>query len=118
MRGGARRSVLHQASKQASRELIQFVLDLGFDTEERDAKGMTPLLIAAARGNEAGVKILGERGAKWDVVNELDGSSPLTLACNKGYDGIVQYLETLIYPVPPSSSPEVLVVKKSLIRAF
>ena len=52
------------------RAVLEWLLLQGYDTEARDPRGNTPLLLAAASGREALVQLLLEYGADADALNE------------------------------------------------
>jgi len=54
--------------------------------------GVTPVLVAAAKGIIDGVKALVEKGAKIDTRDESSGISPLMIAALRGHSAVVTYL--------------------------
>ncbi|MGB1109124.1 MAG: ankyrin repeat domain-containing protein [Gammaproteobacteria bacterium] len=61
------------------------------DVNARKARGMTPLMLAAAAGDLREVISLLNRGADMNLVNE-DGNNALWLACYSGDEALVSYL--------------------------
>lgn len=71
------RSLLHLAAQSGNRELVQYLLDLGFSVNDRDAYGMTPLHSAVGfRSNESMIRLLLSNGADVEARCE-SGQTPL-----------------------------------------
>ena len=62
-------TVLYVATRQPA--LLRHLLDLGFDPNNRDHDGCTPLHTAALVGQQACVRILLQRGARQNRTNDL-----------------------------------------------
>ena len=90
--GGA--TLLHIASQHGLMSVIEAIIESGvsFDVNARDLDGDTSLSLAAARGQEAVVRLLIERD---DIEVDLKGfynRTPLLLAAKNGHEAIVQLL--------------------------
>ncbi|ELU17633.1 hypothetical protein CAPTEDRAFT_38727, partial [Capitella teleta] len=74
-------TVLHHASSQADERMfhVQFLLDARADANARDCFGMTPLHLAAMRGDLSLVKMLERNGADFTVRDDK-GRTPLDVA--------------------------------------
>jgi acyl-CoA-binding protein len=68
-------TVLHWAADRGHVEIIEYLLDAGFDCNLIDSEGSTPLHHAAYSGNKMSYAALVNRGARSDILN-LDGETP------------------------------------------
>ncbi|XP_050411426.1 uncharacterized protein LOC126825710 [Patella vulgata] len=77
------RTVLHNAcdSHHDNHEIINFLIDRGFDINAKDASGSTPLHLAVARGKKQTVSILISHGAKVDIKDDMD-RLPIHIVCS------------------------------------
>lgn len=77
-------------------EIVKLLLDSGAwtDTEKDDYESLNPLMCAVVRGNIEIVKLLIERGANVDVIRD-GGSTALSIAIDRNYLDIVEYLTPL-----------------------
>jgi ankyrin repeat protein len=86
-------TALHWAVHENREAVVRVLLDhdtaAGVNTP--DAAGTTPLMHAAEAGSENLARLLLERGADKDAVNQ-DGLSALTLAATGGHAGVLQIL--------------------------
>ena len=71
---------LTAAAKLDRPEVIRLLLDLGVSPNVRDRSGQTALHTAAYSGSLAAAKLLVERGAEIDPVDEQHGGTPLWFA--------------------------------------
>lgn len=84
-------SPLHWAAAQGYVEMMQVLVDKGYDINTQDANGFTPLHYAAAIGSFNGVEFLVNRGADVYLANNRN-MTPMTLAAQAGEQKIVDYL--------------------------
>ena len=88
-------SGLHCASYFGIVEAVAALIEMkGYDVNQRDCKGFTPLRWAAQRGNEAVVRLLLTRDDVSPDKADNRGQTPLWRACLKGHEGIVRLLLT------------------------
>jgi ankyrin repeat protein len=74
-------------------EGAQVLLDMGgYDVNEVDAKGMSPLHIAALQGHSAVAKILIDGGADKDKLDARNGLSPISCAARNGHEPTINLL--------------------------
>ncbi|AWR99173.1 ankyrin repeat domain-containing protein [Metallosphaera hakonensis] len=85
------RNLLHEASFQGEIEIVIFLLDSGFDPNERDGEGNTPIHLAFCNNNLEIVKILIERGADPNVPDK-DGFTILHKAEYLGLSSLKEFL--------------------------
>ena len=71
---------MHAAAKLDRPEVVRLLLDLGVSPNVRDRTGQTALHTAAYSGSLAAAKLLVERGAEIDPVDEQHGGTPLWFA--------------------------------------
>lgn len=62
-------SLLHDAAAFSSQEMVEFLLDNGAYINARADYDCTPLMFAAAHGNEKNARLLIARGARLDICN-------------------------------------------------
>lgn len=67
-------SLLHAAAQVGDNELLELGLNQGFEIDEKDNDGRTPLLIASLYGNVSSYRFLVENGADKDAVDS-DGNN-------------------------------------------
>lgn len=72
-------TALHVVTARRDLTWMQFLVGKGANVNARDAKGVTPLVVAANLGFVEGVEFLIERGAKVDESNNA-GETPLITA--------------------------------------
>jgi ankyrin repeat protein len=81
-------SPLHAAIAGANDPgFVKFLLSMGADPNAKDASGVTPLHLAASRGNEASIKVLLEAGAKETTDNS--GKLPADYALERDHPEIL-----------------------------
>lgn len=88
-------SVLHAAVKSASKSMVQFWLRRKYDTEAKNARGSTPLIIAAAMGYHEIVALLLDHGADSEAeahVKLEEQWRPLHYAAQRGHEAVVEIL--------------------------
>jgi len=85
-------SPLWQAIDHRDVVLLDNALAAGEDVNSRDAAGLTPLMVAAGRGDVAVVKRLLEAGADLFAVGGRAGGSALHKACQGGHLEVVRLL--------------------------
>ncbi len=74
------------ALRNGDAQQIREALDKGESVNARDAKGNTPLILAASYGDRASMKLLLDRGAQVNVAN-AEGATPLIRAADD-YDKV------------------------------
>lgn len=79
---------------------VEEMLELGGDIDQRDAKGLTPLMYAVRQGNMAALTFLIEKGADTNAVN--DRETPLTLALKLQKNSTQMVVELLRGGADPS----------------
>ena len=91
-------ALLWDATRAGRSADVERLLAAKADPNQRDEHGMTPLLFAAERGDEATVSALVAAGASIGArvpANDPHGRSALGAACDRGHDRIVQRLLSL-----------------------
>jgi len=83
---------LHCASFFGIVEVVAGLIEVGYDINEGDFFGRTPLGWAAHNGHEEVVKLLLEREEVSPDKLDLDGHTPLSLAAWNGHEGVVKIL--------------------------
>jgi ankyrin repeat protein len=87
---GLGKADLHGASPLLHAALIlradaaSALIDRGMDPNDPDDGGITPLMVAAGRGDTDTTRLLLTRGAKWEARSKLDGYTALVLAAQYG----------------------------------
>jgi len=81
---------LHCASFFGILEVVAGLIEMGYDINEGDFFGRTPLAWAAHNGHEEVVKLLLGREEVDPDKLDLDGHTPLSLAAWGGYEGVVK----------------------------
>jgi hypothetical protein len=79
------------AARRNDVEALRRLLDQGADVDARDARGHSPLLLAAYAGSEGAFDLLLARGADPDATDDA-GNTALMGATFKGYTGLVAKL--------------------------
>ncbi|SHW55330.1 Putative ankyrin-like protein [Mycobacteroides abscessus subsp. abscessus] len=82
---------LMDAAREGNVDALLPALDAGVPLNMQDADGNTMLMLAAYHGHAALVRLLAERGADGDLLNDR-GQSPLAGAVFKGFDDVVEAL--------------------------
>ena len=77
-----RDEALSLACTDGKEELVKLLLSKGTDTEHRDKKGLTPLMVAASAGHRKVVEILLNHGANIEAQDEKTKDTGLSLACS------------------------------------
>ena len=96
-RGFMNQTILHVAATKGHTELVGFLLNLRQSypnfpsTEDRDLLGRTALYLAVSHGQTGAYHLLISEGASLDV-RDLDGHSPLIMACRGNHVVIVEDL--------------------------
>ena len=84
---------LHCASFFGIVELVTVLIyDEGYEVDQQDCRGRTPLTWAAIAGHEGLVKVLLERENADPSLPDTEGDGPLGCAAINGYDGVVKVL--------------------------
>ena len=87
---------LHQLARAGRYEDVKRLLDGGEDVNKRDDYGCTVVMAAACEGHEDVVRLLAERGADLNLVNEKqEGWTALFLATKWGHTDTVEALTQL-----------------------
>ncbi|KAK9441880.1 Pfs, NB-ARC and Ankyrin domain protein [Metarhizium brunneum] len=89
-----RRGVLSYLAEDGEEVIILVFLlcDRGADIDIRDRNGRTPLSWAAWNGHEAVVKLLLEKGANIEAIDNLYDQTPLLWAAGDGHEAVVKLL--------------------------
>ena len=91
-------TALHFAVDTANLEMINFLLDRGFDiNNQKNSLSNTPLHIAVKKGLTDIVYVLLEKGANTELKN-INGNTPLDLAREKQFSRIIKLLESTVLP--------------------
>jgi hypothetical protein len=69
-------------------EMMGVLLKSRYDLDSKDSNGQTPLSWAAAKGNEAVVKLLLEKGADLESKDKKYGRTPLSWAAESGHKAV------------------------------
>jgi uncharacterized protein len=77
--------------KKSSVEILQLLIDKGFDVNHRDS-GLFPLLLAAGTNNIEAAKFLLSKGADINMASSMTGLTPLQLAIEKGHTEMINFL--------------------------
>lgn len=72
-------------------EVVHVFLSSGINLEVKDARGWTPLMIAAANGSEKLIRLLIHSGAK-PTTRDINGFTPLHWSALKGMSSVVELL--------------------------
>ena len=82
---------LHSAIRRDDEKGIRQLIKSGFNLEEKNSRGKTPLMMAAIRGRDRIVRILIESGAQLDTKSN-GGKTALMFACEEGFFKVVKML--------------------------
>ena len=85
-------SALHEAAYGDLEAWAKRLLNRGADPDQRDARGYTPLMVAAAFGSVKVAEVLLAHGANPLIASEVTGDSALHLAVRAGSSGVVKLL--------------------------
>ena len=85
-----RKTVLQIAAGKKHTDILAYLLENGAVID--NARGLSPLLPAAKKGNLEAIRLLVERGAAVNVQSERNGFTPLMLACLNDSPEVVDYL--------------------------
>jgi ankyrin len=87
----SKESVLHLACQSGCVELVEFLLEQGFDPSEpaKGPSGNYPILNAAISGHHDIIKLLSKAGAKWNV-KASNGWTPAFYAAASGFLQILE----------------------------
>jgi ankyrin repeat protein/L-ascorbate metabolism protein UlaG (beta-lactamase superfamily) len=80
--------LLHRAAVSQGVETLHFLLDRGFDIDEKDEAGRTPLILAIEFGNMEAARALILRGADINLANS-EGIVPMQIAVKKGSTDLI-----------------------------
>jgi hypothetical protein len=105
MRNEGNGSLLHSASQGGSAEIVARLLDAGFDPNERDRYGRTPLHYAAELGREEAAQMLLARGADVDA-RSMSGETAFNTAQWVERAGMAQLLAEAGADTEPRRFPE------------
>lgn len=84
-------TIVDLASSEFTAKVLPKLKDAGIKLDGLDAKGMTPLTYAAAKGDKDAVKSLIAAGANADTVLQ-EGWTPLMIAVMSGHEDVVRVL--------------------------
>ena len=85
---------LHAAlAGKTDRPLVQMLLDRGADAKAKAGEGVTPLHLAASRGDDVFCDLLMSKGAD-PGAKMNDGTTPDALAAKRGYPALAERLRT------------------------
>ncbi len=93
------KQILFEAVQSDDVELADFALSKGARVDGRDARGLTPLLIAALFDSRGALELLLERGADTAAARKEDGLTALHLAAYKGHHRLIRPLIAAGAPV-------------------
>jgi len=79
----SRLPLLHRATVSRGAEVLHYLLDRGFEINEKDNTGRTPLMMAVDFGNLEAARALILRGADINLANS-EGIVPIQIAVKKG----------------------------------
>ncbi|MEN4473129.1 ankyrin repeat domain-containing protein [Mycolicibacterium cosmeticum] len=89
------RTPLHQAAVRGTEGSLRDTINEGFDVNESDANGLTPLQMAAINKNYDAAKALLEAGARVDLQDKWATTSPWRAVFGK--DGTLPLVELLLH---------------------
>lgn len=99
--------LLHRAAHIGNIETVQVLLDAKLDTEEKDTRGMTPLLIAANLGEADIVRLLLRKGANIKAKTP-DGYGVEELVTDKIIKGTMPPMRHNEIPLPNPNNDEAI----------
>jgi ankyrin repeat protein len=82
---------LHRAVNSENFENVKYLIDQGHDVNKQDQNSITPLQLAATKGNSNIAKFLLKNGANPDI-KDNNGNVPLLVAAGLGYLDIAKIL--------------------------
>lgn len=82
-------NLLNDAASGGSEEIVSDLIDLGFNLNQLDVNGWTPMHYATFNGRTDAVKMLIQKGADLNHRN-LMGQTPFNIADEKGYTALKQ----------------------------
>lgn len=88
LRDSTRMPLLQRAAVSRGAEVLHYLLDRGFEIDEADRNGRTPLMMAVDFGNMEAARALILRGANINVANS-EGMVPIQIAVKKGSADLV-----------------------------
>jgi ankyrin repeat protein len=88
LRDSTRMPLLHRATVSRGAEVLHYLLDRGFDIDEVDRNGRTPLMMAVDFENFEAARALILRGANINLANS-EGTVPIQIAVKKGSSDLV-----------------------------
>lgn len=97
-------NALHAAASGGSEDVINYLLDLGFDINSQTPNKWTPLFIAARDGNSEAAKLLIFRGADLNTQTDL-GATPLLMAVTQNYPSEKERTELITYMLKRGANP-------------
>lgn len=83
---------IHIASSFGLEHLVSLLLQKGYDVNQRDKHGQTPIHWAAQGGYYSTVRFLISHGADVNATTSWNGTTALVLASMRGFQGIVELL--------------------------
>jgi ankyrin repeat protein len=88
-------TLLKIAVQVNNREIFEFLINKGVDIDSQDNYGTTALMFACGLGNEEFVRILLERGANTELVDNGDGYqvTAMDIARDMRKNGVIKLLE-------------------------
>lgn len=96
IRDNAAMTPLHYATQSSRTEIIDILIDHGFDLRAVDFKGWLPLHYAASAGTMIALKYVVKRmGSEYLMSGDNDGKTPACLARESGNVDAIKYLTTL-----------------------
>ncbi|KAL3297492.1 Pfs NACHT and Ankyrin domain protein [Colletotrichum asianum] len=84
--------LIHKASSKGKVEMVNLLLEKGFEVSATDEAGWTPLYMASSQGNIQVVDLLLYRGADLSMATEKYEWTPLHAACWHGHVDVISLL--------------------------
>jgi len=97
-------NALHAAASGGNEDVINYLLDLGFDINGKTPNKWTPLFIAARDGNSEAAKLLIFRGADLNTQTDL-GATPLLMAVTQKYPTEKARTDLITYMLKRGANP-------------